>query len=133
MPLPTVPIMVAPAAIDTPSTNGVCIYNAQPISAGWVSPNVLINKTPVSMIYANQLPDLISGQPLPTDPITYFIRIPICAVPVPRIVVANKNTSVYINKLKPAITGDTTTVAGAERPIVGPYQFPNVVIQAYSK
>lgn len=135
MALPTGPLMLAPGAIDTPSTNGFCIYPGQPIPAFWVSPNVLINKTPVSMIINGQY-DLVSGgTPTPTDPVTYALRLPVCAVPVGRVTIGDRNNTVSINKFKPAVLGDTTrlVVGGKERAILGPTQFPNVFITSRRK
>ena len=123
MPLPTSPNIVADACIDTPSVQGTCVYDGQPLGpAGiFVSPNVFVKGAPLKFYHSATVPDTITGKP--NNPL-----VP-CVVPVARRKTLNTlNTSVTINKFLPLIQGDVTVVLEKKRPLLGPVQYPTLLI-----
>ena len=128
MPLPTSPNIVADACIDTPSVQGTCVYDGQPLGpAGiFVSPNVFVKGAPLKFYHSATVPDTITGKP--NNPL-----VP-CVVPVaPRKTVPARNKTVTINKFLPLVTGDATEVLGTKRLLLGPYNYPTLIISAYEK
>jgi len=117
------PNMIGPECLDTPSTSLTCLYKSQPLgpSGAFTSPNVFFGKEPLKFFHALTVPDAITGEP--NNPL-----IP-CVVPVaPRKTLNTLNTSVTINKFLPLIQGDVTVVLEKKRPLLGPVQYPTLLI-----
>ena len=118
------PLLVGPETPDTLSVNGSCTYPAKPVVGFVTSPNVFFNKQALRYLHNAVPPDTVEG--VPNNPL-----IP-CVVPVAaRKVITTKNTSVYINKLLPAVQGDSTELTsfpGTQRVFVAPFQHPNINI-----
>lgn len=130
MGLPNGPFLTGQSAIDTFSTNLVCNFEPKVITPRLVSPNVYVNKIPVPIIADGQVDVLLGSKAVQIpDPVTFAARKIFCAFPKARTVKTQRNTTVSINKLKPAvIPGDFTQVEGSERPILSPPLGGNVFI-----
>jgi hypothetical protein len=72
------------------------------------------------------VPDPVEG--IPNNP-----AVP-CVLPtVPRVAVGTVNTSVYINKFLPLVQGDKLQSLGTDRPLTGPFQYPNIILASKGK
>ena len=95
----------------------------------YVSINVYVNKQPLKFFHELTPPDTVTG--VPNNPL-----IP-CLIPVAiRKVVPSVNTSVRVNKLLPAVQGDSTVLTsfpGTKRIFVAPFQHPNILVATKAK
>lgn len=123
------PLLVGPTTPDTVSINGPCTYAAKPVVGFYVSINVYVNKQPLKFFHELTPPDTVTG--VPNNPL-----IP-CLIPVAiRKVVPSVNTSVRVNKLLPAVQGDSTVLTsfpGTKRIFVAPFQHPNILVATKAK
>lgn len=113
-------------AIDTESTTLCCIYPAQALQGEPIkSPNVYFEQQKVEY-YINGTPcsDVACQRtPIPDPPCN-----PALTVPLTRVIVATKNTSVFINKQLCAIQGDLAQGPSTNRPIKGPFKYTTINI-----
>lgn len=120
------PNIAGPETVDTPSSDGTCIYAAAPIGGTAVPTTVMVGVTPLVIIAGAPVPYAcadVAGvkinplSPLPCQPGTRIIR--------PAV-----NTTVFINGQLPAVTGDEAqlVIGGTPRPLTGPFQYPRIII-----
>ncbi len=117
------PLLVTPQTVDTVSTDALCTYPPKALGgAPIVSPNIKIGRQSVEFYTSTTVPDPSPGTPLPTN------IIPLPCQPGTRIITATINTTVFFNRQLPAVQGDQAKMAGTDRPLVGPFGNPTVVI-----
>ena len=120
------PNLASIETVDTPSSDGTCVYPASAIGGSGVTTTVRVNNQPLKIIAGAPTPyacDDVEGvkinplSPLPCQPGTRIIR-------------PTVNTTVFINGQLPAVTGDEAqlVVGGTPRPLTGPFQHPTIVI-----
>jgi len=120
------PNLASPATIDTQSTDGNCLYSEGPIGGTAIPTTVVANKAPLKIVAAAPNPYVcasIAGakiNPLVPAPCQLGVRTLRPAV----------NTSVIINGMLPAVTGDEAQLllGGSPRPLTGPFIHPNILI-----
>ena len=120
------PFLVGKQTVDTVHTDGNCLYPAKALGGSpTVSPNVFVNGDPLETYDATSVPDQVDGQKI--NPL-----IPVPCVPGVRVVTPEVNKTVFINGTLPAVQGDraNTISGGTPRPLVGPFQHPNIHIGA---
>jgi len=120
------PLLVGPTTPDSPSVNGPCLFPAKPVTSPYTSPNLYINKQQAKFIHEVIPPDDVSG--VPNNPLIPCVP-PL--TPALRFVVTTRNSTVFFNKLRPAVQGDATeltSVPGTKRIFVAPFQHPNLQI-----
>ena len=129
MTAPTGPFLVSENTVDSPSTEGNCVYAAGPIG-GVPIPTTVYSESGggvIKIIPPQHLPSPVSAtklnvlNPAPCNPV--------------RAMKAGTNTSVYFNGQLPCIAsapplgGDTTTIgSGTPRTLTGPFQCPTIII-----
>jgi hypothetical protein len=127
------PNLVGPDTLDTVSSNPAtnCLYPPKTLGQGIItSPNIYINRQQLKYSHAAAVPDDLDGQDLVPSPPAPFN----CAVPAaPRVLINKINKSVYFNRLLPLVQGDLAQSLGTERPLVAPFQHPNVHIASRGK
>lgn len=121
------PNVVGPDCVDTPSTDGLCIFPAKELGgSSSTSPNVYFEGEKVEHypVAENILLDEVEGTPLPTNVLG------VCQPGIRRLEpVINKN--VLINGKLFAVTGDEAklvTGVTTPRPLTGPFKYPTIVI-----
>ena len=114
--------LVGEFTVDSPNTDGNCIYNAEPLGGQpTVSPNIQINGQPLRSYDATSRPSDVTA--VKVNPL-----IPVPCQPGVRIVTPTVNTTVFMNGKLPAVTGDQAAIAGTPRPLTGPFQHANILI-----
>ena len=117
------PLLVTPQTIDTTSSDALCVYAAKALGgAPVVSPNIKIGRQSVEFYTSSTVPQVAPGVPLPTN------IIPLPCQPGTRVIVPTLNQTVFFNRQLPAVQGDKAQMAGTDRPLVGPFGDPTVVI-----
>jgi len=118
--------LVGPETLDTPSTEGNCLYEAQALGAGIVtSPNVFVNGQQLRYSHAAMTPTPVAGikiNPLISAP----------CQPGNRVSINRNNKDVAVNGVFPLVNGDLCQLLGTDRPFVGPF-FPGNVFFSTSK
>jgi len=116
-------LLVTPATTDTPSTDGNCVYLATPLGGTPnIAANVLLKKQPIEFYDVTSVLTPATSQKV--NPL-----IPAPCVPGNRVIQAQENTTVFINKKLPAVTGDSTLLFnGNVRSLVAPFGDPTLVI-----
>ena len=120
------PNLASTNTVDTPSSDGNCLYSAAKIGGTALPTTVVANKAPLKIIAAAPNPyvcDSITATkinpliPAPCQPGTRTLR--------PLV-----NTTVIINGMLPAVTGDEAQLllGGSPRPLTGPFIHPNILI-----
>jgi hypothetical protein len=120
------PLLVGPSTPDSPSINGPCLFPAKPVTAPFQSPNIFVGKKPLEFMHSGLPPDSIEGTA--NNPLIPCVP-PL--TPALRKVITSVNTSVFFNKVLPAVQGDATeltSVPGTKRIFVAPFQHPNLFI-----
>ncbi len=134
MALPAIPKALGVDAIDVPSVEPPgCTYPSAPVgpSTCHTSPNVLVGGTAAIFVTPGRVATAVSG----TSPNPLLV--PICAIPVPRLVVTTPygNQTVHINGQLIGVSPGTNaqiTAGGTPRGIIGPTQWAKVCIEAYT-
>jgi hypothetical protein len=119
------PNIVGPETIDTPSTDGNCLYPEKKLGGTpYVSPNVKMEGEEVKLYNSLNLPASVDGVKI--NP-----AIPLPCQPGIRRIEPVINDSVLINGQLFAVTGDEAdllTGATTPRPLTGPYSYPTIQI-----
>lgn len=119
------PNIVGPDCVDTPSTDGNCLYPAEPLGGSpYRSPNVQMEGENVEIYNSLNFPADVAGQKI--NP-----AIPIPCLPGQRRIEPVFNDSVLINGQLFAVTGDEASLiigATTPRPLTGPFKYPTIVI-----
>jgi hypothetical protein len=119
------PNIVGPETVDTPSTEGNCIYPAAPLGgAPFVSPNVFFEGQPVEFYNSLNLPAPVVG--IKINP-----AIPLPCQPGQRRIEPVVNDNVLINGQLFAVTGDEAElIIGGVTPrtLTGPFSYPTIQI-----
>jgi len=118
------PNIVGPDCVDTPSTDGNCLYPAEPLGGEpFRSPNVKMEGENVEIYSSLNFPEPVEGQK-----INPLITIP--CQPGARRIQPTLNTTVYINGVLFAVQGDEAqlVIGSTPRPLVGPFKYPTVRI-----
>lgn len=115
--------LVGPETIDTPSTDGNCIYPAEALGGTPYASTVYVGGE-ILKIYDNL------SVPAPVVPQKINPSIPIPCQPGNRVIRPTVNTTVFINGRLPAVTGDEAqlVLGSTPRPLTGPFQHPTIVI-----
>ena len=117
--------LAAVNTIDTPNTDGNCIYGAEPLGGTPTrSPNVRFNNTVLESYDTTSVLDTVTATKVNYLP-------PIGLIPCQpgiRKILPTVNTTVFINGKLPAVTGDNTSIGGTPRPLTGPFQHVNIII-----
>tara|TARA_B100001996_G_scaffold350905_1_gene310566 strand:+ start:1133 stop:1540 length:408 start_codon:yes stop_codon:yes gene_type:complete len=125
--------IVGPETLDSVTETGNCTYKPTSMAmdapgAPFVSPNVLVNKAPLSF-YSS-----MGHMPGTVTPIKKVLIDPRPCIPGVRTIIPTKNKTVFINGKLVAVQGDkisiTTDAGPAPRQILGPYQHLNVMIES---
>ena len=118
--------LVIPETVDTPSTEGNCLYPAEPLQGSpIVSPNITIGGQQVKFYTSSTPPATVTG--VKVNPL-----IPAPCQPGIRVIVPSNNTTVFFNRQLPAVVGDKAQMVGTDRPLVGPYGPSTVLIGSKS-
>lgn len=121
------PQIVTPQTLDTQSTDGTCTYPPKPLGgAPVVSPNVYIDKKQVEFYTTETVPDPVEGVKI--NPLS-----PLPCQPGNRVIVANVNKTVFINKKLPAVQGDKAQLLGTDRLLTAPFGPATVVFASKAK
>ena len=119
------PNIVGPETVDTPSTDGNCLYPAAPLGGTpYVSPNVVIEGQPARIYNSLNLPASIEGVKI--NP-----AIPLPCQPGIRRIDPVVNKTVFINGQLFAVTGDEAdllTGISTPRTLTGPFSYPTIQI-----
>ena len=117
--------------IDTSSASpvpSVCLYPAAPIGGAPMPTKVIAGGQPLMII----APPVGGTQYVcaPTVPIPVDIAFGTTCQPGVRFIRPTVNTSVIINGMLPAVTGDDAQLllGGTPRPLTGPFQHPTIII-----
>ena len=120
------PNLASSETVDTPSSDGTCVYPASAIGGSPIATTVKVN---------NETLEIIAGAPTPyacdaVDGVKINPLSPLPCQPGTRILRPSVNTTVFINGRLPAVTGDEAqlVVGGSPRPLTGPFQHPTIVI-----
>lgn len=117
--------IVGPDTVDTPSTEGNCLYPAKALGgAPFTSPNVKMEGEPVKFYNSTNLPSSVNG--IKINP-----AIPVPCQPGTRRIEPVINDSVLINGQLFAVTGDEADlILGATTPrtLTGPFSYPTIQI-----
>jgi len=114
--------LVIPTTVDTPSTDGNCLYPGKPLGGSpVVSPNIKIGGKPVEFYTSATVPDTVEG--VKVNPL-----LPLPCQPGVRVILTINNTTVFFNNQLPAVVGDLAQMASTARPLVGPYGSPTIII-----
>jgi hypothetical protein len=115
-------LLVISTTVDTPSTDGNCLYPAAALGgAPVVSPNIKIGGQQAEFYTSATVPDTVEG--VKVNPL-----IPLPCLPGVRVIVPTNNTTVFFNGQLPAVAGDLAQMVGTNRPLVGPYGLATVLI-----
>lgn len=118
--------LVIPETVDTPSTEGNCLYPAAPLEGSPIeSPNIKINNQQVKFYTAATPVADVAG--VKVNPL-----IPAPCQPGIRLLVPQNNTNVFFNGQLPIVLGDKAEMLGTPRPLVGPYGPSTVLIGSRS-
>lgn len=118
--------LVIPETVDTPSTEGNCLYPAAPLGGSPIeSPNIKINNQQVKFYTAATPVADVAG--VKVNPL-----IPAPCQPGIRLLVPQNNTNVFFNSQLPIVLGDKAEMLGTPRPLVGPYGPSTVLIGSKS-
>lgn len=119
------PNIVGPDCVDTPSTDGNCLYPAKALGGETtVSQNVYFEGEKVEFYRSTNLPDEVEG--IKVNPV-----IPAPCQPGIRRINPTVNQSVLINGQLFAVTGDEASLitgATTPRPLTGPFKYPTIQI-----
>ena len=120
------PNIVGPDCVDTPSTEGNCLYPAEALGgAPYRSPNVQMEGENVEIYNSLNFPADVVGEKI--NP-----AIPIPCLPGKRRIEPIFNDSVLINNQLFAVTGDEADliISGVSTPrtLTGPFKYPTIVI-----
>ena len=119
------PNIVGPETVDTPSTDGNCLYPAAPLGGTpYVSSNVVIEGQPARIYNSLNLPASIEGVKI--NPL-----IPLPCQPGIRRIDPVVNKTVFINGQLFAVTGDEAdllTGISTPRTLTGPFSYPTIQI-----
>jgi len=119
------PNIVGPETVDTPSTDGNCLYPAAPLGGvPYVAPNVFIEGQPARIYNSLNLPASIEGVKI--NP-----AIPLPCQPGIRRIDPVVNKTVFINGQLFAVTGDEAdllTGISTPRTLTGPFSYPTIQI-----
>ena len=112
--------------VDTQSVDGNCTYPPLAIGGGGLPTTVVVKGNPLRIIAGD--PTKYTCVPVPGQKINPLSPIP--CQPGVRFIEPRVNTTVRINGMLPAVTGDEAqlTLGGAPRPLTGPFQHPTIVI-----
>ena len=119
------PNLASTNTVDTPSTDGNCLYSAAKIGGTAIPTTVVANNSPLKIIAAAPNPyvcDSITATKINPSPVPCQLGT--------RTVRPVVNTTVIINGMLPAVTGDEAQLllGGTPRPLTGPFQHPTIVI-----
>jgi len=122
------PNLVGPETVDTPSTDGNCLYPAAPLGGTPYATTVRVDGKTLE-IYDNL------SVPAPVTPQKVNPLIPAPCQPGNRIIKPVVNDSVFINGRLPAVTGDEAqlVIGSTPRPLTEPFQHPKIIIGTQSK
>jgi len=119
------PNIVGPETVDTPSTDGNCLYPAAPLGGTpYVAANVVIEGQPARIYNSLNLPASIEGVKI--NP-----AIPLPCQPGIRRIDPVVNKTVFINGQLFAVTGDEAdlvTGISTPRTLTGPFSYPTIQI-----
>ena len=118
------PNVVGPDCVDSPSTDGNCLYPAQALGGETTtSPNVYFEDEQVEYYQSTNFPDAVEG--VKVNPL-----IPAPCQPGQRRINPVVNNSVFINGNLFAVTGDEASLVGVTTPrtLTGPYKHPTINI-----
>ena len=109
--------------MDTPSTEGNCVYAATPLGGSPYQATTI-------RVGSQMLEGYTSLSPLTNAPSTKVNPInPLPCAPGVRKIVPVKNTTVFFeNKLFAVMGDEAKLVVGSNRPLTGPYIHPRIVI-----
>ena len=116
------PNIASSDCIDTPNTDGNCIYAAKELGGTpHTSPNVYFENEQVEYYDSTSVIDTVTATKV--NP-----AIPLPCQPGVRVVTPLVNTSVYINGKLPAVSGDEAKIVGTARPLTGPFNYTTINI-----
>jgi len=116
------PNIAGPETVDTPSTEGNCLYPAAPLGGTPYPTNLVAGGIPLK-IYGNESkPASVVGQKINPAPVPCQLG--------ERRITPTVNKTVFINGRLPAVTGDEAQLllGGTPRPLTGPFQHPTILI-----
>ena len=118
------PNVVGPDCVDSPSTDGNCLYPAKALGGDVaVSPNVYFEGEKVNYYASTNFPEAVDG--IKINPL-----IPAPCQPGQRRINPVVNNSVFINGNLFAVTGDEASLVGVTTPrtLTGPFKYPTIDI-----
>jgi hypothetical protein len=114
------PLVAGPETFDTTSTvPGACTYPAQALGVFQPGAALFYAGAPLKFAHAALPPTPVPGVPNPP--------LLTCA-PGVRVSVNKVNKSVFFNSFPPLVQGDLCQALGTERPLVGPFTYPNLFV-----
>ena len=115
--------LVGPETVDTPSTDGNCLYPAAPLGGTPYATKVVVGGEPLEIYDNASVPASVTPQKI--NPL-----IPLPCQPGNRVIRPQVNQTVFINGRLPAVTGDEAQllIGSTPRPLTGPFQHPTIVI-----
>lgn len=116
------PLLVTKETIDTVSSDGTCIYEAQALGGSpFRSPGIYINKKAAEYYITGSFASNVTGTKI--NPLS-----PLPCQPGVRQIQATVNQSVFFDKFLPAVQGDKAQMLGTDRPLTAPFGDPTVII-----
>lgn len=118
--------LAGPETLDTPSTDGNCLYPAAPVGGAAVPTTIKVGGVPLEIIAGIPVP----YQCTPVEGIKVNPALPLPCQPGQRTIVPKINKTVFINGQLPAVSGDEARllIGSTDRPLTGPFQYPTIVI-----
>ena len=115
------PNIAGPLTVDTPSTEGNCLYPAAALGGTPYLTNIVADSIPLKIYDNASKPASVVGQKLNPSPIPCQGQ---------RVIRPTVNKTVFINGRLPAVTGDEAqmVIGGTPRPLTGPFQHPRILI-----